>query len=398
MVNGTFCDEVRSILSDVRSIRDGQNSSESILGAMQVDNKSLWRDVALLRSQHHKQRRVIEKLIQFLLSLIQNRNNVVSKKRKVRLMISATAKSGSDSGASDGALSPMDADHLASSPATSSAGNSIMGSPRAAQLVQSLCHSAIGDGLMSADLNPMDAILAGQAVSGQLGVGLGGGGGGSSSSGSASVIEVKGEQQPQQLGTMVASLPSATGFHSFVHQTPLGPVTSQPSRAAVVLAGSGNENTDGTGTSQDANGYQQLALQFSNGIDDVCDGGGGGSGSSNGSNNNNMRGAYHHVTQWAANSIYNTMAEAPAQGLGLSSGVGVFGELRIGPSCLPGLEVNQGGSLRAHASQHHQPRHQQQPQHQHHHQNQLQLQHQHQHQQPNHLLTQHGHHQHCFYS
>lgn len=93
MVNGTFCEEVRSILSEVKAVRDGQNSSESILGAIQVDNKSLWRDVAILRSQHHKQRRVIEKLIQFLLSLIQRRSNMVAKKRKVRLMIDASARS-----------------------------------------------------------------------------------------------------------------------------------------------------------------------------------------------------------------------------------------------------------------------------------------------------------------
>lgn len=95
VVNGTFCDEVRSMLSDVKSIRDGQNSSDSILGSIQTDNKSLWRDVDMLRSQHHKQRRVIEKLIQFLLSLIQqNRNNIV-KKRKVRLMINNQNSSGS---------------------------------------------------------------------------------------------------------------------------------------------------------------------------------------------------------------------------------------------------------------------------------------------------------------
>lgn len=87
VVNGSFCDEVRAILTDVKSIRDGQNSSESILGALQVDNKSLWRDVAVLRSQHHKQRRVVEKLIQFLLSLIQNRNSMV-KKRKMKFIIS----------------------------------------------------------------------------------------------------------------------------------------------------------------------------------------------------------------------------------------------------------------------------------------------------------------------
>jgi hypothetical protein len=65
------------------------------LGAIQLDNKSLWRDVAILRNQHHKQRRVIEKLIQFLLSLIKNRHNLV-KKRRMKFIISPEDLAGSD--------------------------------------------------------------------------------------------------------------------------------------------------------------------------------------------------------------------------------------------------------------------------------------------------------------
>lgn len=92
MGNRALCNQVRLLLSDVRSVRDAQGSSESTLSALQVDNKSLWRDVSVLRSQHHKQRRVIERIFHFLSSLVNNRNSVVGKKHKMRLMINATTE------------------------------------------------------------------------------------------------------------------------------------------------------------------------------------------------------------------------------------------------------------------------------------------------------------------
>lgn len=134
MVNGTFCEEVRSILSEVKAIRDGQNSSESILGAIQVDNKSLWRDVAILRSQHHKQRRVIEKLIQFLLSLIQRRSNMVAKKRKVRLMIDASTRCAGTPGSAsseNGSAGFVDGGYVSPSSASLNGERPISASPSA---------------------------------------------------------------------------------------------------------------------------------------------------------------------------------------------------------------------------------------------------------------------------
>lgn len=100
-----FCEDVKAILGDLRTIRDEQNASESILGSMEIDNKNLWRDVAVLRAQHQKQRRVVDRLIHFLLPLAQSRqstndntgancngtgNNLGhGKKRKHRLIMNA---------------------------------------------------------------------------------------------------------------------------------------------------------------------------------------------------------------------------------------------------------------------------------------------------------------------
>ena len=102
IVNTSFCHEVRAILNDVTSIRDGQSSSELILGSLQVDNKSLWRDIAVLRNQNLKQRRVLEKLIPFLLSLIQTRSQqMVKKSRKSKSLMITASGSGSASCAAD---------------------------------------------------------------------------------------------------------------------------------------------------------------------------------------------------------------------------------------------------------------------------------------------------------
>jgi len=168
-VNGSFCDEVRSILSDVKSIRDGQNSSESILGAIQLDNKSLWRDVAILRNQHHKQRRVIEKLIQFLVSLIQNRNNIV-KKRKVKLMIEPNMDI---STIADGVATTGDAalpdSHLDSlSPLNGeTAGGDLLSPDGSPMILSNGIHSLANDG------SPMDSDSDGGGAAGSSGMAAG---------------------------------------------------------------------------------------------------------------------------------------------------------------------------------------------------------------------------------
>jgi hypothetical protein len=79
-------EDFSEILTDVESIRGRQDSVDSLLTNMQRENEALWREVAILRQKHHKQQQIVEKLIQFLVSLVQNRG-LLGIKRKAQLMI-----------------------------------------------------------------------------------------------------------------------------------------------------------------------------------------------------------------------------------------------------------------------------------------------------------------------
>ncbi|MBN3280551.1 HSF1 protein, partial [Polyodon spathula] len=56
------------------------------LKTMLSENKALWREVASLRQKHAQQQKVVNKLIQFLISLVQS-NRVLGMKRKIPLML-----------------------------------------------------------------------------------------------------------------------------------------------------------------------------------------------------------------------------------------------------------------------------------------------------------------------
>ena len=76
------------MLTEVRSMRGRQEHFDSKLGAMKRENEALWRELALLRQKHHKQQQIVNKLIHFLVSLVQpNRNSGLSMKRRYPLMI-----------------------------------------------------------------------------------------------------------------------------------------------------------------------------------------------------------------------------------------------------------------------------------------------------------------------
>ncbi|KAJ8670136.1 hypothetical protein QAD02_001395 [Eretmocerus hayati] len=76
------------MLTEVRSLRGRQEHFDSRLGAMKRENEALWRELALLRQKHHKQQQIVNKLIHFLVSLVQpNRNGGLSMKRRYPLMI-----------------------------------------------------------------------------------------------------------------------------------------------------------------------------------------------------------------------------------------------------------------------------------------------------------------------
>ncbi|KAK1173077.1 heat shock factor protein 1 isoform X1 [Acipenser oxyrinchus oxyrinchus] len=87
-------DDVSKLLTDVQIMRGKQENMDSKLIAMKHENEALWREVASLRQKHAQQQKVVNKLIQFLISLVQS-NRVLGMKRKIPLMLndSSTAHS-----------------------------------------------------------------------------------------------------------------------------------------------------------------------------------------------------------------------------------------------------------------------------------------------------------------
>uniref|UniRef100_A0A8C9VWA7 Heat shock transcription factor 1 n=1 Tax=Scleropages formosus TaxID=113540 RepID=A0A8C9VWA7_SCLFO len=79
-------DEVSKLLSDVQFMRGKQETMDSKIIAMKHENEALWREVASLRQKHAQQQKVVNKLIQFLVTLVQS-NRVLGMKRKIPLML-----------------------------------------------------------------------------------------------------------------------------------------------------------------------------------------------------------------------------------------------------------------------------------------------------------------------
>ncbi|XP_015987281.1 heat shock factor protein 1 isoform X4 [Rousettus aegyptiacus] len=79
-------DSVAKLLTDVQLMKGRQESMDSKLLAMKHENEALWREVASLRQKHAQQQKVVNKLIQFLISLVQS-NRILGVKRKIPLML-----------------------------------------------------------------------------------------------------------------------------------------------------------------------------------------------------------------------------------------------------------------------------------------------------------------------
>lgn len=79
-------DDVSKILTDVQHLRGKQENIDSKIITMKHENEALWREVASLRQKHAQQQKVVNKLIQFLVTLVQS-NRVLGMKRKIPLML-----------------------------------------------------------------------------------------------------------------------------------------------------------------------------------------------------------------------------------------------------------------------------------------------------------------------
>ncbi|XP_053913727.1 heat shock factor protein 1 isoform X2 [Cuculus canorus] len=79
-------DNVTKLLTDIQVMKGKQETMDSKLLAMKHENEALWREVASLRQKHAQQQKVVNKLIQFLISLVQS-NRILGVKRKIPLML-----------------------------------------------------------------------------------------------------------------------------------------------------------------------------------------------------------------------------------------------------------------------------------------------------------------------
>jgi len=88
-------EDVSSVLSQVNSVKSRQDTMTVKLESLKLENEVLWREVATLRQMHMKQQQIVNKLIQFLVSVVGNKRSSLSGglKRKGPLMLAAATNS-----------------------------------------------------------------------------------------------------------------------------------------------------------------------------------------------------------------------------------------------------------------------------------------------------------------
>lgn len=85
--SGLKPEAVSKVLQDVKAMRGRQDSLDSRFSVMKQENEALWREIASLRQKHAKQQQIVNKLIQFLITIVQPQRNMTSVKRHMQLMI-----------------------------------------------------------------------------------------------------------------------------------------------------------------------------------------------------------------------------------------------------------------------------------------------------------------------
>lgn len=81
------------VLTEMKQMRGRQESLDTRFSSMKQENEALWREIAILRQKHLKQQQIVNKLIQFLVTIVQpSRSGLGSmnngqNKRRFQLMI-----------------------------------------------------------------------------------------------------------------------------------------------------------------------------------------------------------------------------------------------------------------------------------------------------------------------
>lgn len=74
-------DLMNKIIYDVKNMKGRQESFDTKLSTMKQENEALWRELSILRQKHMKQQQIVNKLINFLVSLVQPSRNGLSVKK-----------------------------------------------------------------------------------------------------------------------------------------------------------------------------------------------------------------------------------------------------------------------------------------------------------------------------
>lgn len=73
-------DKVTEVLSEVNQLKDRQEDTDTKLETMKMENEALWQEVLNLRQKHSNQQKIVNKLIQFLVALVQPRMSGVKRR------------------------------------------------------------------------------------------------------------------------------------------------------------------------------------------------------------------------------------------------------------------------------------------------------------------------------
>ncbi|XP_075059106.1 heat shock factor protein 2-like isoform X1 [Mixophyes fleayi] len=79
-------EDISKILNNAAKVQVKQDTIDSRLFTLKRENEALWREISELRAKHSQQQQVIRKIVQFIVTLVQN-NRLVSLKRKQPLLL-----------------------------------------------------------------------------------------------------------------------------------------------------------------------------------------------------------------------------------------------------------------------------------------------------------------------
>ncbi|KAK4875133.1 hypothetical protein RN001_011555 [Aquatica leii] len=92
-IEGIDLDDIKKVLLEAKGLHSRYTQVDSVINSLKQENAVLWREIAILRQKQQKQLQIVNKLIQFLMTVVQpstRRGGGIGVKRRYPLMIHAT--------------------------------------------------------------------------------------------------------------------------------------------------------------------------------------------------------------------------------------------------------------------------------------------------------------------